>query len=125
MTSGARHAMSMPRFVLRALPDRRASSPARPVASARRCSAPGPLLAKPRRWMHALRPSTRLDLITLLFRYRTVLLVALHLVLVVASYLLAFVLRLMDDAVIPSWAIGAFIDTLPWVVLFRLLAFGY
>ena len=75
--------------------------------------------------MPAFRPSTRLDLITLLFRYRTILLVALHLVLVCASYLLAFVLRFMDDAVIPSWALGAFIDTLPWIVLFRLLAFGY
>ena len=64
-------------------------------------------------------------MITLLFRYRTILLVALHLILVCASYLLAFVLRFMDEAVIPPWALGVFIDTLPWIVLFRLLAFGY
>ena len=64
-------------------------------------------------------------MITLLFRYRTILLVALHLVLVCASYLLAFVLRFMDEGAIPGWALSVFVATLPWIVLLRLGAFAY
>jgi FlaA1/EpsC-like NDP-sugar epimerase len=62
-------------------------------------------------------------LITLLFRYRTILLVALHLVLVCTSYLLSYVLRFDGD--ITSTYLEVLVHTLPWVILFRLLAFAY
>ena len=62
-------------------------------------------------------------MITLLFRYRTVLLVALHLVLVSTSYRLSYALRL-DSFELNSYG-SVFVHTLAWLILFRLLAFAY
>ena len=62
-------------------------------------------------------------MITLLFRYRTVVLVALHFLLVLASYTLAFLLRF--EWVIPGAYYSTYLATLPLVLMVRLLAFAY
>ena len=61
-------------------------------------------------------------MITLLFRYRTIVLLAMHFVLVLASYTLAFLLRF--EWVIPQPYLDAYLTTLPVVLVARLLAFG-
>jgi FlaA1/EpsC-like NDP-sugar epimerase len=61
--------------------------------------------------------------ITLLFRYRTVVLVTLHFVLVLASYTLAFLLRF--EWVIPAAYLQTYYTTLPIVLGVRLLAFAH
>jgi FlaA1/EpsC-like NDP-sugar epimerase len=61
--------------------------------------------------------------ISLLFRYRTFVLVALHFVLVAVSYTLAFLLRF--EWVIPQSYLGVYLTTLPVVLGVRLLAFAY
>ncbi len=58
-----------------------------------------------------------------LFKYRTVCLVAVHLVLVVVSYSLAFSLRF--EWLIPRNYFFAFVATLPVLIGLRLLAFAY
>ncbi|MDQ6886306.1 MAG: polysaccharide biosynthesis protein [Gemmatimonadota bacterium] len=62
-------------------------------------------------------------MVTLLFRYRTVLLILFHLTLVVASYALAFMLRF--EWLIPVGYRHAFIVTLPVIAGLRLLAFAH
>ncbi|MDQ3698034.1 MAG: polysaccharide biosynthesis protein [Gemmatimonadota bacterium] len=61
-------------------------------------------------------------MITLLFRYRTLVLVALHFLLIVASYTLAFLLRF--EWVIPQTYAETYWRTLPVVLFVRLLAFA-
>ncbi|MGH7664859.1 MAG: polysaccharide biosynthesis protein [Gemmatimonadaceae bacterium] len=58
-----------------------------------------------------------------LFRYRKVALAALQILLVCVSYALAFLLRFEWN--FPEGYIGMFLATLPWLILFRLLAFAY
>ena len=55
-------------------------------------------------------------------RHRLLVLVTLHLVLVSVSYTLAFLLRF--EGTIPEEFVGAYAMTLPWIVVFRLLAFS-
>jgi FlaA1/EpsC-like NDP-sugar epimerase len=62
-------------------------------------------------------------LVTFLFRYRTVFLVAVHLALVVVSYTLAFMLRL--EWLIPDPYLDMYLRTLPMLIGVRLLAFAY
>ncbi|MBA3557613.1 MAG: polysaccharide biosynthesis protein [Gemmatimonadaceae bacterium] len=62
-------------------------------------------------------------MITLLFRYRAIILIALHCVLVAAGFTLAFLLRF--EWVIPAGFLKTYIWTLPALVIVRLLAFAY
>ena len=62
-------------------------------------------------------------MIALLFRYRTVVLIVAHLVLVVASYTLAFSLRF--EWMIPAMYVETYLVTLPLLVVLRLLAFAF
>ncbi|MEP6691818.1 MAG: nucleoside-diphosphate sugar epimerase/dehydratase [Gemmatimonadaceae bacterium] len=62
-------------------------------------------------------------MVSLLFRYRTILLVAVHLALIVVSYSLAFSLRF--EWLIPAAYLSAFFATLPLLVGLRLIAFAY
>ena len=62
-------------------------------------------------------------MITLLFRYRTIVLVVLHVGFVIASYTLAFLLRFEWE--IPAAYMGIYLGTLPLILLLRLLAFAH
>jgi FlaA1/EpsC-like NDP-sugar epimerase len=61
--------------------------------------------------------------LALLLRYRTALLIALHIALVAVSYTLAFLLRF--EWIIPSPYFEAYLATLPLLLVARLLAFAY
>jgi FlaA1/EpsC-like NDP-sugar epimerase len=61
--------------------------------------------------------------LALLLRYRTIVLIALHVALVAASYTLAFLLRF--EWGIPTPYFETFLATLPLVIVLRLLAFAY
>ncbi|MEJ7811599.1 MAG: nucleoside-diphosphate sugar epimerase/dehydratase [Gemmatimonadaceae bacterium] len=62
-------------------------------------------------------------MISLLFRYRTIVLVAVHFVLVAISYALAHLLRLEFDIAEPY--VSSFLLTLPILLVLRLLAFAH
>jgi FlaA1/EpsC-like NDP-sugar epimerase len=62
-------------------------------------------------------------LVAMIFRHRTVLLIAIHLGLVILSYTLAFLLRF--EFYIPDMYTGTFAVTLPVLLALRLLAFAH
>jgi hypothetical protein len=61
--------------------------------------------------------------INLLFRYRTVLIVSFHFVLLLFSYWIAYVLRF--EGFVPQAYVDAFVASLPLLLACRLLAFGH
>jgi FlaA1/EpsC-like NDP-sugar epimerase len=57
----------------------------------------------------------------LILKYRRTLVVGIHVFLVVLANYLAFSLRF--DGAIPPWALSVFLETLPWLLLIRLVTF--
>ncbi|MFN2400321.1 MAG: polysaccharide biosynthesis protein [Gemmatimonadaceae bacterium] len=73
----------------------------------------------------SLRPDMANDLpiVSLIFRFRTALLIALHALVVAVSFTLAFMLRF--EWLIPQAYFRTILVTLPLLLAFRMLAFGY